>query len=106
MDSQPHRTYCWPWLYKKAHGCGWFPPGRLLGCFTCLVAGVLPATGYAELAAATARVSFIGRLATYRYYNMDQVVGMALHEFEKIEPALSTVLPGRCTMQHANEVRF
>jgi UDP-galactopyranose mutase len=29
-------------------------------------------------------ISFIGRLATYRYYNMDQVVGMALTEFEKI----------------------
>ena len=28
-------------------------------------------------------VSFIGRLATYRYYNMDQVVGMALAEFER-----------------------
>jgi UDP-galactopyranose mutase len=28
-------------------------------------------------------VSFIGRLATYRYYNMDQVVGMALTEFDK-----------------------
>lgn len=30
-------------------------------------------------------ISFIGRLATYRYYNMDQVVGMALAEFEKIQ---------------------
>ncbi len=29
-------------------------------------------------------VHFVGRLATYRYYNMDQVVGMALAEFEKI----------------------
>jgi UDP-galactopyranose mutase len=29
-------------------------------------------------------VSFIGRLATYRYYNMDQVVGMALKEFENV----------------------
>lgn len=48
---------------------------------------------YAELAAATAGVSFIGRLATYRYYNMDQVVGMALHEFEKLQPALSTTQP-------------
>jgi UDP-galactopyranose mutase len=28
--------------------------------------------------------SFIGRLATYRYYNMDQVVGMALAEFDKL----------------------
>lgn len=42
--------------------------------------------GYAELAQATPGVSFIGRLATYRYYNMDQVVAMALHEFEKLRP--------------------
>jgi UDP-galactopyranose mutase len=39
---------------------------------------------YHEMADATERVSFIGRLATYRYYNMDQVVGMALAEFEKL----------------------
>jgi len=32
-------------------------------------------------------VSFVGRLATYRYYNMDQVVGMALAEFEKLADA-------------------
>lgn len=30
------------------------------------------------------RVSFVGRLATYRYYNMDQVTGMALHEADNI----------------------
>jgi UDP-galactopyranose mutase len=39
---------------------------------------------YQEMAEATEGVSFIGRLATYRYYNMDQVVGMALAEFEKL----------------------
>ena len=39
---------------------------------------------YAEKAAELTNVSFIGRLATYRYYNMDQVVGMALAEFEKL----------------------
>jgi len=33
---------------------------------------------YAELAEREPGVSFIGRLATYRYYNMDQVTGMAL----------------------------
>lgn len=33
---------------------------------------------YAELAEATKRVHFVGRLATYRYYNMDQVVAQAL----------------------------
>jgi len=39
---------------------------------------------YAALAAQEEKVSFVGRLATYRYYNMDQVVGMALSEFEKL----------------------
>ena len=39
---------------------------------------------YAERAAAEKNVSFVGRLATYRYYNMDQVVGMALAEFERL----------------------
>jgi UDP-galactopyranose mutase len=28
---------------------------------------------------------FVGRLATYRYYNMDQVIGQALATFDKIE---------------------
>lgn len=39
---------------------------------------------YAERAEAEKNVHFVGRLATYRYYNMDQVIGMALTEFEKI----------------------
>jgi UDP-galactopyranose mutase len=39
---------------------------------------------YAELAAAEENVSFIGRLATYRYYNMDQVTGMALAEADRL----------------------
>ena len=39
---------------------------------------------YAELAEAEENVSFIGRLATYRDYNMDQVTGMALAEAEKL----------------------
>lgn len=40
---------------------------------------------YEQLACAEKKVSFVGRLATYRYYNMDQVVGMALTEFEKLK---------------------
>ena len=39
---------------------------------------------YKELAAAEENVSFIGRLARYRYYNMDQVTAMALKEFDRI----------------------
>ena len=39
---------------------------------------------YADRAASEKNVTFVGRLATYRYYNMDQVVGTALAEFEKL----------------------
>lgn len=39
---------------------------------------------YKALADATPRVHFVGRLATYKYYNMDQVVGQALATFDKI----------------------
>jgi UDP-galactopyranose mutase len=40
---------------------------------------------YEALALATPSVWFVGRLATYRYYNMDQVVGQALATFRRIE---------------------
>ena len=39
---------------------------------------------YEKLALATPDVWFVGRLATYRYYNMDQVVGQALSTFKRI----------------------
>jgi len=39
---------------------------------------------YAERAALEKNVGFVGRLATYRYYNMDQIVGMALAEFNRL----------------------
>jgi UDP-galactopyranose mutase len=42
---------------------------------------------YAELAAAQPDVHFVGRLATYRYYNMDQVVGQALTLCKKLASA-------------------
>lgn len=42
---------------------------------------------YEALAAQTPGVHFVGRLATYRYYNMDQVVGQALAQFERIRSA-------------------
>ncbi|MGB8414873.1 UDP-galactopyranose mutase [Paraburkholderia sp.] len=39
---------------------------------------------YNELAEATPDVTFVGRLAQYRYYNMDQVVGAALKAAEAL----------------------
>ncbi len=41
---------------------------------------------YETRARAEPRTSFVGRMATYRYYNMDQVVGMALAEFDRLHP--------------------
>jgi UDP-galactopyranose mutase len=40
---------------------------------------------YRELAAATPGTYFVGRLATYKYYNMDQVTAQALTAYEKIK---------------------
>jgi UDP-galactopyranose mutase len=40
---------------------------------------------YEALADSTEGVTFVGRLATYRYYNMDQVVGQALATFRRLD---------------------
>ena len=39
---------------------------------------------YEALALAQTDVVFVGRLATYRYYNMDQVVGQALATYRRL----------------------
>ena len=39
---------------------------------------------YKDLADATTKVHFVGRLATYKYYNMDQVVAQALMIYNKL----------------------
>jgi UDP-galactopyranose mutase len=64
---------------------------------------------YQALAAETHGVHFVGRLATYKYYNMDQVVAQALALYARISqgdvtggngkesytPSLATALGGR-----------
>jgi len=49
---------------------------------------------YQELAEATPGVQFLGRLGTYKYYNMDQVVAQALTLYKRIAaaPRRETVL--------------
>ena len=46
---------------------------------------------YERLAAEARDVWFVGRLATYRYYNMDQVVGQSLATFRRIDETLGQV---------------
>jgi UDP-galactopyranose mutase len=43
---------------------------------------------YEQCAAETPDVWFVGRLATYKYYNMDQIVGQALATFQRIEASV------------------
>jgi UDP-galactopyranose mutase len=40
---------------------------------------------YEALADETEGVTFVGRLATYRYYNMDQIVGQALATYRRMQ---------------------
>jgi UDP-galactopyranose mutase len=44
---------------------------------------------YQALADATPDVTFVGRLASYRYYNMDQVVAQALSVYTRMVKAES-----------------
>ena len=50
---------------------------------------------YEKLALATPDVWFVGRLATYRYYNMDQVVGQALATYRRIADTVPKRGPAR-----------
>jgi len=50
---------------------------------------------YEMLSRKTQDVWFVGRLATYRYYNMDQVVGQALATFRRIQESLPKTKPER-----------
>jgi UDP-galactopyranose mutase len=48
---------------------------------------------YKALADSTAGVHFVGRLATYKYYNMDQVVAQALAVFRRISEGAPAAAP-------------
>jgi len=47
---------------------------------------------HAALANALPDVSFAGRLATYRYYDMDQVVGQTFAIYRRLVPQLEQAL--------------
>lgn len=57
---------------------------------------------YKELAKALTNVHFVGRLATYKYYNMDQVVAQALSTYKKITDNEATALEHIKTEDHGS----
>jgi len=77
LTAQQHRKTSVVYEYPRAEGDPYYPIPS-------------PETAevyrkYKQLADATPGVHFVGRLATYKYYNMDQVVGQALATFDKIQ---------------------
>ena len=56
---------------------------------------------YEALALQTPEVMFVGRLATYRYYNMDQVVGQALAAYRRLSEKAQAERTAPATKQAA-----
>ncbi len=76
LTGQEHARTTLVYEYPKAEGDPYYPVPR-------------PENGelyrqYKALADATPGVHFVGRLATYKYYNMDQVVAQALAVFRRL----------------------
>jgi UDP-galactopyranose mutase len=76
LTGQQHRDTSIVYEYPRAEGDPYYPIPR--------PANAVLYQKYQALAAAAPDVHFAGRLATYRYYNMDQVVAQALTLAAKI----------------------
>jgi UDP-galactopyranose mutase len=76
LSGQEHPKTTLVYEYAKAEGDPYYPVPRPENAALY--------RRYQELAEATPDVHFLGRLGTYKYYNMDQVVAQALALYSKI----------------------
>lgn len=76
LTGQNHRQTSIVYEYPSWNGDPYYPVPRAENAAIY--------SKYRQLAEETANVHFVGRLATYRYYNMDQVVGQALTLYKKL----------------------
>ncbi|MFO1067860.1 MAG: UDP-galactopyranose mutase [Geminicoccaceae bacterium] len=79
LTGQQHARTSLTWEYPSATGDPYYPVPQPQN-FELF-------RRYQKLADQTHGVHFVGRLATYRYYNMDQIVGQALALYARIAPA-------------------
>jgi UDP-galactopyranose mutase len=77
ITGQPHPKTSLVYEYPRADGDPYYPVPRAENAALY--------RRYEALAEATDNVTFVGRLATYKYYNMDQVVGQALAAFKRLQ---------------------
>jgi UDP-galactopyranose mutase len=82
LTGQVHRQTSISYEYSSATGNPYYPIPR--------ADNQAVYKQYEALADALPDVSFVGRLATYKYYNMDQVVGQALATYRRLAPRLDT----------------
>jgi UDP-galactopyranose mutase len=76
LTGQEHPKTTLVYEYAKATGDPYYPVPQ--------PANALVYKKYQDLADATPNVHFLGRLGTYKYYNMDQVVAQALTLYTKL----------------------
>ena len=85
LTGQKHSKTALCYEYPRAEGDPYYPVPR-------------PENGelykrYAELAERQPDTYFAGRLATYKYYNMDQVVAQALNLYSQLQPLTPEQVP-------------
>jgi UDP-galactopyranose mutase len=76
LTGQEHSKTSIVYEFPKAEGDAYYPVPRKENAELYMK--------YKALADATPNVDFVGRLATYKYYNMDQIVAQALTQYAKI----------------------
>jgi UDP-galactopyranose mutase len=87
LTGQKHNKTTVVFEYPKAEGDPYYPVPRPENAELY--------KKYQLLAQTTPNVYFSGRLATYKYYNMDQVVAQSLTLFKKIQTELKTTANGQ-----------
>ena len=99
ITGQQHATTSIVYEYPRADGDPYYPVPRAENAALYKL--------YEAAAGELDDVTFVGRLATYKYYNMDQVVGQALAAFKRLqkraeraaEPATSAALAEPAPLQ-------
>jgi UDP-galactopyranose mutase len=79
LTGQRHAKTSVVYEYPRAEGDAYYPIPQ--------PANAAVYAQYRELAQSVPEIHFVGRLGTYRYYNMDQVVGQALTLYKKLARA-------------------
>src|SRR5581483_11273276 len=77
LTGQPHAVTSIVYEYPRSEGEPYYPVPRAENAALY--------RRYEAQASALPHVTFVGRLATYKYYNMDQVVGQALSTFNRLK---------------------